>query len=166
MLFVAKTNPITKLFAITPEPAGRQPRTLPAKLAKLANCHRYATRRARPRRSGPAATPQYLGHLPRGIATFPPNLAPAVPQRLLAGRRRVIVAPLVLPALFIRVRLLAVQFDDDRVFLVDAVTESCASVAFLEAHLLAGRRQAVRPFDVPVIPEFEHRMRAIRRRRA
>jgi phosphoglycolate phosphatase len=126
---------------------------------------RGTMRRAGPEPSSPAALPQRLRYLGRRRARLAGDLVPVVPQRRAAPGRGVVVASSVTAALVFGVRLLAVEFHHQAVPLVVAVAEAAAAVRLDERNLPPGFRQPVRPLDVPVVAELQHRMRAARRSR-
>jgi phosphoglycolate phosphatase-like HAD superfamily hydrolase len=133
-------------------------------LRRVRGC-RGTARRAGPQPSGPAARPQRLRYLGSGGARVAGDLVPVIPQRRAAPGCGVIVASSVTTALVLGVRLLAVELHHQAVPLVVAVAETAAAVRLGERNLPLCYRQPVRPLDVPVVAELQHRMRAARRRR-
>jgi phosphoglycolate phosphatase-like HAD superfamily hydrolase len=133
-------------------------------LRRVRGCGR-TTQRAGHEPSGPAARPQRLRYLGSGGARVAGDLVPVIPQRRAASGCGVVVASSVTTALVFGVRLLAVELHHQAVPLVVAVAEAAAAVRLGERDLPLGFRQPVRPLDVPVVAELQHRMRAARRRR-
>jgi hypothetical protein len=95
----------------------------------------------------------------------PGDLRPAVPQCLLPGHRRRVVAGLVLPLVFGRVAQLSVQFHQHAVVPVLAVAAATAAVRAGERRLPGRLGQPVGPFHVAVIAVLQHRMVPAGRRR-
>src|SRR5580692_7735962 len=117
-----------------------------------------AARRARPGSAVPAMAPEHLSHLNRGRARPPPDIRPAVPERLLPSGGGGIIPGLVFPFGFLRVSEPAVELDHDREFLVHTVPAPPAATGSGKRHLPARFRQAMRPLHVMVVAEFQHRM--------
>jgi phosphoglycolate phosphatase len=124
---------------------------------------RAARRRARLELSRPAAPGQRPCDLRCRVAAMAGHVVPVVAQRRAAAGRRVVVAAPVMAAAFLGMRPLAIQLDDQLIFLVAAVPEAPAAIGLGERDLLAGLRQPVRALDIPVIPKLKQRVRSPRR---
>jgi phosphoglycolate phosphatase-like HAD superfamily hydrolase len=120
------------------------------RLRRLGVARGAARRRAGPELAFPAAASERAGDLRRRTAAVAGHVVPVVAKRRAAARRGVVVAAAVVRAALGRVRLLAVQLDDQPVCAVVAVAEAAAAVGLGERDLLACLGEPVRALDVAV----------------
>jgi DNA-binding NarL/FixJ family response regulator len=125
--------------------------------------HRTA-RRARPGHAAPAVPAQHPGLPDRGLARFAVHVAPHVSTGLDALGAGHHIAVIVAMTLLVRVPQLAVELHHDPVLLVVGVPV-CRHTVDDDTRLVLRLRQAMRPFHITQIAEFERRMNSVARRR-